>query len=275
MKNTIFAILLLMIIQTASAGADINQSRVGLFAYYKLANTNINLTRLAGEGSLWTCGAPTADSHIVEGFICVDNNYVGSTTGSYNQVKLRVKRDGWIMAYVNDDERPNLAGLAYWNRTKDALYCSGCAQNNPYGVNDTVLGEAIKRAMRTATINEAYNRDSILYWHFKKPGAKTIRIFGNGNSDYYGDDDYSYAVGTGLNPNLGAYMSYGMAYYYSGNYVSYTGKSAWNSGQKSANTFYVQDLTSNQNTDGSPNFITNYEVSNYYENSVSAMVVIA
>jgi len=271
----LIALLALALAQTASAGTDINQTRAGLFAYYKLTSNEVNLTRLGSETGLWNCGAPTADPHYIEGYVCVDNDRVGSTSGSYNQVRLRVKRDGWIMAYVYNDERPNLAGLVYWGRSR--YYLQECCSNYyEFMVNDTVLGEAIKRAMATASINEAYNRDSMLYWHFQKPGAKRIRVFGNGKSDYYGDDDYSYAVGTQLDPTLGAYMSYGMGYYYGGNYVEYRGRTtAWNSGQKSAETFYIEDQTTRQYTDGQPNFIKNYEYSVYQDNTVSAMFVIA
>jgi len=276
-KKTIalFFLLALALAQTASAGTDINQTRAGLFAYYKLTSNEVNLTRLGSETGLWTCGAPTADPHYIEGYVCVDNNYVGSTSGTYNKVRLRVKRDGWIMAYVYNDERPNLAGLIYWGTHKDYCYCSSCARNYEYKANDTVLGEAIRMAMATASINEAYNRDSMLYWHFQKPGAKRIRIFGNGKNDYYGNDDYSYAIGTQLDPTLGAYMSYNMGNYYGDNYVAFSGLTSWNSGQKTANTFYIEDLTARQYRDGQPNFITNYEHYNYYENTVSGMFVIA
>lgn len=120
------------------------------------------------------------------------------STGSADAVKVRVRvrADGWVMAYHN-------RGVSYGSRAYLLRWRSGGIGYNPGSVDDTLLGVAIQRTLQVIQASGArnlgftYTPSMVSYYDFQYTNATQLLIFGRGAPSY----TYSgYSYGFGFSP---------------------------------------------------------------------------
>lgn len=181
-----YAILFVLVYaESASAASQIDTSNIYMMAYYKAA-PEISLSTaiqefdkvtestgqyVEGELEMWHNNYPDGrdrgdalDMEIRDGVV---TNIPFTTT-----VKVRVKSDGWIVAWLTNDQNPN--DMVFWNNVKA----------DTYSPSDTTLGKAIWRI--TDKLNTNYNKSEVKYYSYKYPNADRLQIGGSKIHDLYG-----------------------------------------------------------------------------------------
>lgn len=143
------------------------------------------------------------------------------------RIRLRVRQDGWVIAYVNKTQAPARALLLRWAD-------GGSGQTNG-AVDDTILGAVIKRAMsflnstnilmyqngavRYLNASNSYLPSRVNYYDFEYPNASTLLIGGKGRAaGAYTANSYGFGFSplnrTVLHASMSARMRTGGRSYY-------------------------------------------------------------
>ncbi len=175
-------LFVLVFAESASAGSQIDTSNIYIMAYYK-ASPEISLSTAIQEFDKVT----ESTGQYVEGELEIWHNYMnGRSTGipdyeirngnitniSFStNVTVRVKSDGWIVAWLTNDQ--NSSDMIFWNDIDDP-------NKKP---TDTTLGQAIWRI--TNRIGATYDKNSIKYYSYRYPEANRLIIGGKKSSSTY------------------------------------------------------------------------------------------
>jgi len=180
-----YLILVVAFAESASAGSQIDTSNIYIMAYYKAAPEIVLSTAIQefdkvtestgqyveGEIEIWHNSHPDGrnkgdalDMEIRDNTV---TNIQFTTT-----VKVRVRSDGWIVAWLANDQNPN--DMIFWDYVK----------SDAYSPPDTTLGKAIWRITDQLNIN--YNKNDVKYYSYKYPNADRLKIGGSKIHDLYG-----------------------------------------------------------------------------------------
>ena len=169
--------VLAIIILTGSAIADdeINTSNIFIIGYYN-SESDIDLSQAMQEFDHIT---ETTDQYI-EGILTIwHDNSDGINPGNIYEyeykngaktdtllastINVRVKSDGWIVAWLTNDQDIN--DLVFWNDAKSDT-----------DLTDTTIGKAIWRISNRIGIN--YDNKLVNYYSYKYPAADRLLIGG-------------------------------------------------------------------------------------------------
>lgn len=122
-------------------------------------------------------------------------------------IRVRVRADGWIMAYTPRPQVATRAGLLHWRKGGRGLTTAI--------VDDTVLGITLNRTLQILNssgaippVNFTYNSNIVSYYDFEIPTATSILIGGRGTqSGGYSANTYGWGFSTGSRPILNLSMS--------------------------------------------------------------------
>ncbi|KAF5423715.1 MAG: hypothetical protein C5S45_00535 [Candidatus Methanocomedens sp.] len=169
--------VLAILILTGSAMADdeINTSNIFIIGYYN-SESDIDLSQAIQEFDHIT---ETTDQYI-EGILTIwHDNSGGINPGNIYEyeykngaktdtllattINVRVKSDGWIVAWLTNDQ--DIHDLVFWNDAKSNT-----------GLTDTTIGTAIRRISNRIGIN--YDKKLVNYYSYKYPAADRLLIGG-------------------------------------------------------------------------------------------------
>ena len=169
--------MLAILILTGSAIADdeIDTSNIFIIGYYN-SESDIDLSQAMQEFDHIT---ETTDQYI-EGILTIwHDNSGGINPGNIHEyeykngaktdtllattINVRVKSDGWIVAWLTNDQDIN--DLVFWNDAKSNT-----------GLTDTTIGKAIWRISNRIGIN--YDKKLVNYYSYKYPAADRLLIGG-------------------------------------------------------------------------------------------------
>lgn len=187
-KNVIISLIFLagiLLTGTAEAGNVIDTSDVNVMAYYNVGS-EIDLSQaiqefdfitestgqyVEGKLRIWYDDPDGRNPGNIQDFERRDNADTDILFAS--NVSIRVKSDGWIVAWLNNDQ--NLSDIVFWNDTNTGTLPS-----------DTTLGQAIWRI--TDRVGTNYNKTEVKYYSYKYPLADRLLIGGrvttNGGETY-------------------------------------------------------------------------------------------
>lgn len=164
-----------MLAGSATAGSQIDTSNIYLMGYYRTGSMNV-LSTVIQEFDVVT----TSTEQYVEGTLTMWHNYYpGRYTGTpefevrngvvtdipfATNVTVRVKSDGWIVAWLTNEHDPS--DIVFWNRIR----------SNYYRPSDTTLGQAIWRI--TDRLGVDYDKNNVNYYSYKYPDADRLLIGG-------------------------------------------------------------------------------------------------
>jgi len=156
---------------------------IGLFAYYEAADWDLNDVIPAFLNY-------TQYSNYVDGFVRVHSNVKGTTfeggdhghtasTPIYIDVRVRVRSDGWILAWLTDTQ--NKAFILHWGddvKAEEGLTESpidAISTPDDYG---TCLSRAIYRVYHNAGVSWI-GYDKIFYYDYEFTDATRLYVFGD------------------------------------------------------------------------------------------------
>lgn len=202
-------------INLTKVNANMQNGAYGLFPTATTPNQQVNFT----EGEIWFIGGDTGNGnncfplpylnedgirspeersvtctnrwgYVGDSYYTNLNQYVTSAqipscSGqcAVVRIRVRIRADGWIMAYVSRSSVPYRAALLRWRY--------GGVGMAPALVDDTVLGTSIERMLgwlnstnssNAATINFQYTQSNVSYYDFEFPSAAQILIGGRGTA---------------------------------------------------------------------------------------------
>ena len=177
----------LMLAGSAAAGNQIGTSNILVMGYYN-NGTEINLSQaiqefdyvtettgqyVEGKLTMWcdhTEGRNPGNIQVYERRDDADTTILFATN-----VTVRVKSDGWIVAWLTNDQ--NISDIVFWNDAN--------ANSNP---SDTTIGKAIWRI--TDRVGIDYNKDGVNYYSYKYPAADKLLVGGRMVYDSQGETYY-------------------------------------------------------------------------------------
>lgn len=167
----------------AEAGSTIDTTNITLMAYYN-PGTNITLSEVIKEFDFVT----ESTGQYVEGKLRMwYDSPNGNNPGNIrnferrndadtnilfaSNVSLRVRSDGWIVAWLTNEQ--NLSDIVFWN---DA--------NTHTIPSETTLGKAVWRV--TNRVGANYNKSQVKYYSYKYPEADSLLIGGRNTYNTFG-----------------------------------------------------------------------------------------
>ena len=184
--------VLAILILTGSATADneINTSNIFIMGYYN-SESDIDLSRAIQEFDHIT---ETTDQYI-EGILTIwHDNSEGINPGNIYEyeykngaktdtllattINVRVKSDGWIVAWLTNDQDIN--DLVFWNDAESDM-----------DLTDTTIGKAIWRMSNRIGIN--YDNKLVNYYSYKYPAADRLLIGGR-TAQYCDKETYFFLI---------------------------------------------------------------------------------
>lgn len=163
----------------ASFGTPIVTTDIGLFAYYEAADWDLNDVIPAFHNY-------TQYSNYVDGYVRVWSDVHGTTFEGdeyhdpdndrygYIDVSVRVRSDGWILAWINEDQNKGL--ICIWG--DHVLQIAEFEAFLPYDTYNTCLSRAIHRVYHNAGVSWV-GYDEIFYYDYEYPDATRLCIFGD------------------------------------------------------------------------------------------------
>lgn len=179
----------LLITGNASAGNTIDTSNIFLMAYYN-PGTNIDLSTaiqefdfvtestgqyVEGKLRIWYDDPDGRNPGNIQDFERRDN--ADTTILFASNVTVRVRSDGWIVAWLTNEQ--NLSDIVFFNDAN-----TGDLPSN------TTLGKAIWRITNRTGTN--YNKDDLNYYSYKYPAADKLLIGGRVTTT--GGETYSFLM---------------------------------------------------------------------------------
>ena len=149
----------------AFAGTPIDTSDALLLAYYQDPAGNIDLYN-ATNAAKWYFQADKIDAETPQ-YIDAWINYSQGTPANANvPIHLRVRGDGWVIAWINEAEAPHGIG--------DVMYWYANSSSNP---SELMPAKAIQWMM--SQIGHTYNAGDVKYYSYKYPTATKLVLFGD------------------------------------------------------------------------------------------------
>ncbi|MCD4651427.1 MAG: hypothetical protein K8S56_06540 [Candidatus Cloacimonetes bacterium] len=165
----------LMLAGTGAAGDQIDTSNILVMGYYD-TGTEIDLSQaiqefdyvtestgqyVEGKLQMW-CDHPDGRKvGYIQDYERRDDTYTDILFAS--NVSVRVKSDGWIVAWLTNDQ--NIGDIVLWNDANSG--------SNP---SDTTIGKAIWRI--TDRVGIDYDKNGVNYYSYKYPAADRLLIGG-------------------------------------------------------------------------------------------------
>ena len=174
----------LMLAGTGAAGDQIDTSNILVMGYYT-NGTEIDLSQamqefdyvtestgqyVEGKLQMW-CDHPNGinpgNIQVYERRDNADTDILFATN-----VTVRVKSDGWIVAWLTNDQ--NISDIVFWSDAN--------TNSNP---SDTTIGKAIWRITNRVGID--YEKDGVSYYSYKYPAADRLLVGGRMVTDNQGE----------------------------------------------------------------------------------------
>lgn len=162
-------------------GTPLVTTDIGLFAYYEAADWDLN-------DVIPACHNYTQYTNYIDGYVRVwidvdgttfegdeDHNPAIDDRYGYIDVSVRVRSDGWILAWIEDTQ--NKAFICHWGGNIKTT-----TDNNTPNDYETCLGRAIHRVYHNAGVSWV-GYDVINYYDYEFPDATRLSIFGLLNRD--------------------------------------------------------------------------------------------
>jgi hypothetical protein len=174
----------LMLAGAGAAGDQIDTSDILVMGYYD-TGTEIDLSQaiqefdyvtestgqyVEGKLQMWCDHPEGRNPGNIQDYERRDN--AGTDILFASNVSVRVKSDGWIVAWLTNDQ--NISDIVFWNDTN--------ADSNP---SDTTIGKAIWRITDWSGMD--YDKDEVNYYSYKYPAADRLLVGGRMVTDNQGE----------------------------------------------------------------------------------------
>jgi len=157
------------VVNAYAFGNPLTTASIGLFAYY---NETADWT-LADTVSGWQ--SYTDNGNYYDGIVRVWQDVNGATyvgNDVYIDVNIRVRADGWIMAWLNQSQ--SKADIVHWGRERQ----SGSSSAPSPQTGTTSLYRAMQRLYVAASVSPPAN-SAVNYYDYEYTSATKLIMFGN------------------------------------------------------------------------------------------------